>query len=295
MSVGAVIAPFAFLGPAYDEQLTELATNISDEKVYRAQGAPGQLVERLRHRHRAARPVPATLLQPGRPERRSPPSTPRDAGSTWERPISIRVGPVIWDLGAIAASGSPHALKLFRQVIFASASIPVVFEPAYIAVEAGGRRYDEMHVDGGVTAQLILYGDAISVADMKRHIPNADDPAAPKPTVYIIRNAKLGPEHHPVRPKLLNIGALAVTTLIKSQAVGDLYRLHAICRRDGLEFRLASIPDALGPAAHDTGVRPRWRSGRCTRAAIELGQAGYAWATEPPGLTAQPPTRAALR
>ena len=93
-----------------------------------------------------------------------------------------------------------------------------MFEPAYIPVEAQGKRYDEMHVDGGVTAQLILYGEAISLSDMKRHIPDADLPGSPKPTVYVIRNAKLGPEHHTVRPKVLNIAGLAVTTLIKSQA-----------------------------------------------------------------------------
>ena len=131
-----------------------------------------------------------------------------------------------------------------------------------------------------------LYGDAISVADMKRHISNADDPAAPKPTVYIIRNAKLGPEHHAVRPKLLNIGTLAVTTLIKSQAVGDLYRLHAICRRDGLEFRLASIPDELALPRTTRAFDPA-EIATLHACGYQLGRAGYAWATEPPGLTAE--------
>jgi predicted acylesterase/phospholipase RssA len=63
---------------------------------------------------------------------------------------------VIWDMGAIAASGHPDAPKLFRQVLRASASIPVAFNPVYIKVKAGGQEYDEMHVDGGVKA-----GDAL--------------------------------------------------------------------------------------------------------------------------------------
>ena len=194
--------------------------------------------------------------------------------------------PVIWDLGAIAASGSPHALKLFQQVIFASASIPVVFEPAYIPVEARGKRYDEMHVDGGVTAQAILYGNAISIAEMKRHIPGADDPGSPKPTVYIIRNAKFGPEHQTVKPKLIPIAEQAVMTLVKAQGLGDVYRLHAVCRRDQLEFRLASIPDDL-TLSRATKLFDPEQIETLYRCGYELGRSGYPWANEPPGLSAQ--------
>src|SRR5687767_599610 len=207
MSVGAVIAPFAFLGPAYDEQLTELATNISDEKVYRRKELLGSLssdsvtntaplVRFLRHYYDQD-VLNAIAAEHAKGRRLYVGTTNLDSGR-----------PVIWDLGAIAASGSPHALKRFQQVIFASASIPVVFKPAYIPVEARGKRYDEMHVDGGVTAQLMLYGEAISVADMKRHIPNADLPGAPKPTVYVIRNGKLAAEHHAAQAKVLNIAGL---------------------------------------------------------------------------------------
>ena len=293
VSVGAIIAPFAFLGPAYDDQLRALATNVSDEKVYRPKPLLGvlssdsatdtePLVRFLRHYYNHD-VLDAVAAEHAKGRRLYVGTTNLDSGR-----------PVIWDLGAIAASGSPHALKLFQQVIFASASIPVVFQPAYISVEAQGKRYDEMHVDGGVTAQLILYGEAISLSDMKQHIPDADLPESPKPTVYIIRNAKLAPEHHVVRPKVLNIAGLAVTTLIKSQAVGDLFHLHAICQRDGLKFRLASIPNDL-TLPRTTRAFDAKEIGTLYTCGYELGRAGYAWATEPPGLTAQPPTRAALR
>jgi predicted acylesterase/phospholipase RssA len=293
VSIGAVIAPFAFLGSKYDEQLRELATNVSDEKVYRRKEIlsslssdsvtdTAPLVRFLRYYYNQD-VLNAVAAEHAKGRRLYVGTTNLDSGR-----------PVIWDLGAIAASGSPHALKLFQQVIFASASIPVVFKPAYIPVEAAGERYDEMHVDGGVTAQLMLYGDAISVADMKRHIPDADLPEAPRPTVYIIRNAKLDPEHHAVQPKVLNIAGLAVTTLIKSQAVGDLYRLHAICRRDGLEFRLASIPSELALPRTTRAFDPE-EIGTLYTCGYELGRAGYVWATEPPGLTAETMTAAARR
>jgi predicted acylesterase/phospholipase RssA len=46
---------------------------------------------------------------------------------------------VIWDMGAIASSGHPNAGKLFRQIMLASAAIPVMFPPQYIEVEAGAK------------------------------------------------------------------------------------------------------------------------------------------------------------
>ena len=65
--------------------------------------------------------------------------------------------PVIWNIGAIAASGRPGALELVRKVLLASASIPGAFPPVLIDVEAAGRRYQEMNVDGGAVAQTFLY------------------------------------------------------------------------------------------------------------------------------------------
>ena len=84
---------------------------------------------------------------------------------------------VIWNMGAIAASGHPDALKLFRQVLRASASIPAAFNPVYIKVTAAGQAYDEMHVDGSVKAQVMLYGEAVSFFTFSKKLgsrcPNA--------------------------------------------------------------------------------------------------------------------------
>jgi predicted patatin/cPLA2 family phospholipase len=285
VSVGAIIAPFAFLGPEYDAKLRELATTVSDEKVYRRKELLGSLTSdsvtdtaplaRLLRQYYNREVMEAVAAEHAKGRRLYIGTTNLDSGR-----------PVIWDLGAIAASGSPEALKLFQRVIFASASIPVVFRPAYIEVEANGEHYDEMHVDGGVTAQAMLYGNAISVSEMRRHIPGADDPGSPTPTVYIIRNAKFAPERHTVEPKVIPIAARAVMTLVKAQGLGDVYRLHAVCRRDQLEFRLASVPDDLA-LPHATRVFDSKQIERLYRCGYELGRAGYPWANEPPGLSAQ--------
>ena len=65
--------------------------------------------------------------------------------------------PVIWNVGAIAASRHPKSLDLFRKILLASASIPGAFQPVLLDVEIDGARFQEMHVDGGAIAQLFLY------------------------------------------------------------------------------------------------------------------------------------------
>lgn len=63
----------------------------------------------------------------------------------------------IWNMTRIAASQSPRALDLFRDVMIASAAIPGAFPPVMIDVELEGKRFQEMHVDGGATAQVFVY------------------------------------------------------------------------------------------------------------------------------------------
>ena len=64
---------------------------------------------------------------------------------------------MIWNLGAIAASDYPRKVGLIHDVLQASAAIPVAFPPVVIEVEANGRSYDEMHVDGGTASQVFVY------------------------------------------------------------------------------------------------------------------------------------------
>ena len=282
VSVGAVIAPFAFLGSSYDEKLKQLAASVSDEKISRPKPFPWSLagdsvadarplVELLKSYY-DQKLLAAIAAEHAKGRRLYVGTTDLDSGR-----------PVIWDLGAIAASGSPDSLKVFRQVILASAAIPVLWSPVYIRVEANGKRYDEMHVDGGVTAQMILYGNVVSMHEVKRQLPASELLRKPEPTVYVIRNGKFTADRQTVDPKVLSIAGRAVGTLVIAQAMGDIYRLHAVCRRDGLEFRLASIPADLkisGASPFDPkAIQALYARG------YELGRAGYRWATEPPGLS----------
>ena len=64
-------------------------------------------------------------------------------------------------MGKIATYGGPKALDLFVKILVASTSIPGAFPPMMIDVEVNGKHYQEMHVDGGVVAQVFAYPAAI--------------------------------------------------------------------------------------------------------------------------------------
>ena len=147
---------------------------------------------------------------------------------------------VIWNMGAIAASGHPDALKLFRLVLRASASIPVAFNPVYIKVKAGGQEYDGMHVDGGVRAEVMLYEQALNLfTAIKKLRPLMHE--RPR-KLYIIRNAQYFPSMTSIKPHIGAIGTRAISSLTKYQGVGDLYRIYVLAQRDGIDYNLAYIP-----------------------------------------------------
>jgi predicted acylesterase/phospholipase RssA len=149
-----LIAPFAFLGPSYDEALRSVFASGEMGNLLQSDGLSGLLGTGLYKtaplRELIARHVDAQVLAAIAKEYRAGRhlyvvTTNIDAQRT-----------AIWDMGKIAASDDPNAPELFRNILTASASIPGVFSPVFIDVEAGGRHFAEMHVDGGVTANVLI-------------------------------------------------------------------------------------------------------------------------------------------
>ena len=180
---------------------------------------------------------------------------------------------VIWDMGAIAASNRPDRLKLFKQVILASTSIPGIFPPVHVEVTAAGKTYDEMHVDGGTTMEVFLMPAGLTLGEINRTFHTRV-----KARLYIIRNGRTTPEPSIVKATLPGIAEKAVSSLIKTQGIGDLYRLYAIAKRDGIDYNFIDIPtdftvEAKSPfdnkfmrALYETGYRDGSR-----RRAVEKG------------------------
>ncbi len=277
ISTGAMMAPLAFLGSKYDPQLKEAYTTLSDSDVATPQifaaviGTADSLADTAPLKALVAKYMTAEMLTEIAEEHRKGRilmigTTNLDAQRS-----------VIWDIGAIAASGSPDSLNLIRQIILASAAIPGAFPPVEINVTADGKQFQEMHVDGGVTRQVFLYPPGYS--------PKAVDKAIGwkvKRRLYIVRNTKIDPEFAVTKDNLIPIAARSISTLIKTQGIGDLYQIYTTAKRDGVDYNLAYIPSDFTVVAK-SGFDKAYMNALFQRG-YELGRAGYKWHKEPPGL-----------
>ncbi len=281
VSTGALIAPFAFLGPKYDSELEDAYTKISQKDVFRARGFlkgvtsdafsdTGPLAKML------AREVTQQMLD--------------DIAVEYAKGRLLLIGtsdldamqPVIWNVTAIAASRDPHALALFRKILLASASIPGAFPPVMIDVDQGGQRFQEMHVDGGAEAQVFVYPPSIRINEAA-----AEMGLQRSRTLYVIRNSRVDAEETTVKRSTLPIATRAISELLQSQGVGDLYRIYFLAQRDGLDYNLAYIPSSFA-VKRTKGQFDQAYMNALFNYARDLGRAGYAWQKQPPGYIAPP-------
>lgn len=275
ISTGALIAPFAFLGPNYDPQLAETYTRVTDHDIFKKRNVTAALFSDA-----MADTKPLSNLVDKFLTREL-----LDAiAQEYARGRLLLVGttnldsrePVYWNMGAIATSRDPAAVTLFRQVTVASASIPGAFPPVMIDVNVDGVRYQEMHVDGGATRQVFMYPPTLRLRDETSAIGANRERA-----VYIIRNARLDPEWASVDRRMLSIVNRAVSALIQTQGFGDLNRMYLTAMRDHVDFNLAYIPaDFTVPKKSQFDIdymTQLFERGR------QMAAAGYPWAKYPPG------------
>lgn len=271
ISTGALIAPFAFLGPRYDAQLKRLYTEISAEDVLHLRGVVGALfddaladnlpLQRLVEANITQEVLDAIAEESRKGRMLLVGTTDLDAQRS-----------VYWNLTLMAESGSPQALPLIRKILVASAAIPGELPPAMVDVEVQGRRYQEMHVDGGTTQQVFMLPPELVMTSVARR----------SRTIYVIRNSRMEVESSEVKRDALAIAGRAVASLIHTQGVGNLYEIAAQARRDGAQFRLAYIPDSFDHELSEAFDRKYMNE--LFIVGYKLGAAGYQWATRPPGL-----------
>lgn len=184
--------------------------------------------------------------------------------------------PVLWNIGAIAKVGTEEANRLIRDVILASASIPGVFPPVKIKVRVGDQEYDEIHVDGGVSTQIVLYPAQFDLKKASKTIGISADQ-----TVYVIRNDYLDARWGEVDLNLSSILLSSLETLIRTQGIGDLHRIYFAALRDELKFKLAYIPPEFKHENKEM-FDPKYMRALFDFA-YERAKNGYPWASSPPG------------
>jgi predicted acylesterase/phospholipase RssA len=284
VSTGALMAPFAFLGPDYDGALREFYTTTATRNiVQRLSIIPALLagesltdsgpLAALINQH-----IDATLL-----------ARVADAHGKGRRLYIATVDLdaqrfVVWNMGLIAGSGRPEALELFRKVMLASASVPIVMPPVFFEVEVGpgGRRHEEMHVDGAVAASVFFSGGVFGPDVLRERGGRGRG----HEDVYVIHNGQLRPVPEEVPRSLGSIAGRTLNASSRAAMVGSLFRIYAFARQGQADFYWVTIPNGVeieGAEAFDP-VRMR----ALYEVGYDLARKGPVWATRPPGLEPTP-------
>jgi len=274
VSTGALIAPFAFLGSAYDETLKRVYTTIdrNDIAIERPLVA-GLLGDALSDSSPLMSLIERTLTS----------DVIREIGAECAKGRFLLIGTtnldlgrqVIWNIAPLAQANTTQADQAIRRILLASASIPAIFPPVLFNVEIDGEPRQELHVDGGASAQLFLYPAGLTI----RSVP--PDIARRKRTAWIVRNGRTRPPPRETPRSFRDIATRSIATMIGANGVGDIYRAFQQTQRDGIDFNLAYITSGFDLVADEPFDRAYMN------ALFEFGRRrmveGRIWAKKPPG------------
>ena len=286
VSAGALIAPLAFLGPDYDDELIRAWTSGVAESV--GEGGIFSLLFSQESRRLALYELVSSFTNEEMLEKIA------KQHRRGKRIVVITTNldaqrPVVWDMGEIAASGHPKALDLFRNILTASASIPGAFEPTLIEVEAGGQRFAELHVDGGATMQVFTIPEAMLAGNS---IGSESESTVPV-NFYIIINNRLIPEFQVVQGTTVPVLARSLSSLIKTHARLTLVATREFTRHRDVGFNLAYIDEDF-----PTEPKPSFATAYM-RSVFEYGsdkaRNGAAWQSRIPFVNGTERTADALR
>ena len=266
VSTGALMAPFVFAGPRYDAVLKTVYTQTTAADIFEVGGTGESFLNTWPLRDLIAKQITPALLGDIAAAYRSGRrlfivTSDLDAGR-----------PVVWNMGAIAAHGGDEALKLFRSVLLASGSIPGAFPPVLIDVEANGKRFAEMHVDGGVGGQFFVAPPALLESTSAFKIPAT--------ALYIIINSGLQPDFGVVERSTPTILSQSVSMAIKADLRNLLDRTYVAAKRSGIGFNVATIPPDFSAPSHGA-FDPNYMKALFD-VGYNQGKSGTPFSTEPP-------------
>ena len=274
VSVGALVAPFAFLGPQYDGALRDLFFTLSSSNIIVQRPL---LVAYFTNSLASAQPL-ASLISTAVDD-----SMMRAIAEEHRKGRRLFIGTthvyagrhVVWDIGAIAGSGRPEALDLIHRVLLASAAVPILLPPVYCEVEAGGRRYQEMHVDGGITREAFVGPPGLDWTAAAHVLGTAKSTH-----FYVIRNGRERAEYMVMPPSILALGQHAMHQLSQSLGIADLHRIYLRAQQEQAAFHAAWIGNDFAAPWSD------WYDSGYMQALFEYGYAkavkGEAWHSLPP-------------
>jgi predicted acylesterase/phospholipase RssA len=234
-SIGALIAPYAFLGPRYDEELQKQFTTITAGDIFEDRPTSDSLMDSWPLKRTIEKRVTPQMLadiaaEHRRGRRLLAVTTNLDAGRR-----------VIWNLGAIAARGDDKALELFRAVLLASASIPGVFPPVLIEAESHGKSFQELHNDGTITAPFFIAPESMLAGTGTVRLPAKQ--------IYVIANAKLSQQFDVTTMQTVGVLGRSISLALQSGLRIELLLTLAAAQKQGISLSVAQIdPEFEHPA-----------------------------------------------
>jgi len=227
VSIGSLIAPYAFLGPKFDDELRQNFLEITAADVFEDHPTSQSLMDtwplkRLIEKRVGPQMLAAIAAEHQRGRRLLVATTNLDAGRR-----------VIWNMGAIAARGDDKSLKLFRDILLASSSIPGFFPPVEIEVEANGKTFTEMHLDGTVTAPFFVAPETLF---------NATSAKLPTNDIYVVINSKLTSEFDVPERKIVSVLGRTIGVALVTALRAELMVVTTGTQRLGITLNVASIP-----------------------------------------------------
>jgi len=234
VSAGALLAPYAFLGPEWDKQLTDAYTGGRAEHLPRPRGLGvtfdssvyrGRPLEELVGHYLSDELLQAVAREAASGRLLLVATTNVDTGET-----------VIWDLGSIAMNGGPSAKTLFRDVLVASASVPGMFPPVIIRIQDTGGDYSEAHVDGTATVPFIV---PPTLLQLPRDIANGSPT-----TVYVLVDGRLSQEPMPIRLRFGTILSRSISAGLTHMTRTTLELTATTAQQQGASLQYSAIPAA---------------------------------------------------
>lgn len=248
VSTGALLATHALLGTTTDDaELEKMYTQIDKDDIYKRRSvfniltgtdalrdtSPLQaLIAEYITEQTLARVAKAyddgRLLVVG--------TTNVDYGQTW-----------VWNMSLIAKAGK---LDLYRKVLLASASFPVVFPP----VEIDGHLF----VDGAARSNVVIAG----MGGEEKPDPPLHGPG----NLYLINNGKDNQSPEALRRALGPVAATTISVMMDQSMQTALARSYFGAKILGYTFNLVAIPDDV-----DVGHDPLAFKPEQMRAAFDAG------------------------
>ena len=239
VSIGALLAPLAFIGPQYDAAIARMLIDLSGKyhlalrprfvAVFGFPLASSLPLEKLIAEYFDIK-VLGEIASAHRAGRRLYVGTSHVYAGRFS----------VWDMGAIANSGRPEALALFHRILLASTAIPAVLPPVIFEVSAEKNTYHELHIDGGIMRQVFVspYGFDWNIAQ-ERLRTNGEI------NFYIIRNGRVRSEYMTMLRDSISLSQHAMLQLTQSVGIGDLDSLYLLAQTEQANFHAAWIDDAF--------------------------------------------------